>query len=143
MNKYILTSKNLTGEILYGYNTEGELIYFEIKAELDEARRKWIFAYFPVREEQIEKLKTFKTVQVANIPPDLSFNAFWGDYNYKIGNKKRCEKLWNELNDAERTLVLKSLPKYDFFLKMKNGQAKVYPETFLSQHRWENDYSIK
>jgi hypothetical protein len=68
---------------------------------------------------------------------DTSFNAFWNTYDYKVGNKNRVAKKWNELPDDDRILALGFIRRYRNWCDRKKIEY-CYPETYLNQRRWEN-----
>lgn len=74
------------------------------------------------------------------VPADLSFAAFWNLYAYKVGNKARCEKLWKLLDSTDRIACLASLLRYKRYMLAHPNQELAYPETYLNQRRWENEY---
>jgi hypothetical protein len=69
---------------------------------------------------------------------DLSFIKFWNAYGYKRGNIERARKLWDKLTAHEKILALGFINKlkavYD-----RERKDMPYPETYLSQKRWENE----
>lgn len=71
---------------------------------------------------------------------DLSFRKFWFAYGYKVGNKARVEKKWNNLKDEDRLLALQGVER-----QRRHSQTHKtdmpYPETYLDQRRWENEFS--
>ena len=69
---------------------------------------------------------------------DLSFEKFWNTYGYKRGNIERCKKLWTKLSNHERILALGFVRKLKSVYE-KEGKESPYPETYLSQKRWENE----
>lgn len=142
MNKYVLTFKNTEGEIIYEYDSKGFLSTFNVKCEITAEQHKWLTQHMPFMEDEIAMFDKIENVNIYLIPQDLSFEAFWNTYGYKMGNKKRAIKLWAELNEGDRVEVFKHLPKYAIYLKQRSGMQKVYPETFLSQRRWENELPI-
>lgn len=71
---------------------------------------------------------------------DYSFERFWGLYGYKVGNKPRVQKKWNALPEGERILALGAIPKYKRFAEGKHIDL-VYPETYIDQRRWENEFT--
>jgi hypothetical protein len=140
MNTYLLTSKSGKLKLSFTYNLNGFLIGF--KAEPDEISEKsltWIYKHMPHHEHNIEKFKKVEGLQIKKVPADLSFENFYNTFGYKVGNKKRCNKLWDALDDADKVLCLLSIPKYKAYLNLK-GHANLYPETYLSQRRWENEF---
>jgi hypothetical protein len=74
-----------------------------------------------------------KAEKKINIP----FDDFWDIYNKKVGDKSKCEKLWNKLKDEERTSIIKITPGY--LTTFPEKQYQPYPETFINQRRWENE----
>jgi hypothetical protein len=56
-----------------------------------------------------------------------------------VGNKTKAKKLWTELSDADKTLALNKLPLYKRFIQVK-GIETVYPERYISQRRFENEF---
>lgn len=95
----------------------------------------------PLSDEHLPALKA-KGIRIDVVPPNLSFDHFWNSYGYKYGDKKRAEKLWSALTDADRIKALASIKAYNLWLS-KTTIAKLYPETYLSQRRWENDFGVK
>ena len=71
---------------------------------------------------------------------NTSFARFWAAYDYKVGNKARVEKKWNALPDGDRLLALGAIARYKRFALDKK-QNRVYPETYIDQRRWENEYT--
>ena len=137
MRKYVLTSPDFTGELIFGYNSEGVLVYFENKAELQDAHWLYLSKNMPFVDTELPSIvKKGKLTEIT----DLSFERFWTDYKLKIGNKARAEKLWNGLQESERIAVFESLAKYNYYLKTHQGIAKAHATTFLNQRRWENEY---
>jgi hypothetical protein len=76
--------------------------------------------------------------QLKKIEEDLSFESFWERYNHKVGNKKRAERLWNQLSKKEKAKAMAFLKRYESYLNQNPGIAKLYPETYLNQQRWNN-----
>ena len=72
---------------------------------------------------------------ISNI--DLSFERFWDVYANKVGNIKRCQKLWKQLTKEEKILALGFIRRLRIWYNTRNIQFP-YPETYLNQRRWEN-----
>lgn len=70
---------------------------------------------------------------------DVTFDAFWNEYAYKVGNKSRVMKKWNALKEPERLLAIGAIPRYKRFADSKKIE-RVYPETYIDQRRWENEF---
>jgi len=133
--KFILTATTFIGELHFTYNELGKLRHYESLANLSEVQQNWLEANFPFAQN---KLKDFISFRIKVVSADLSFSIFWKEYDYKVGNKLKVEKLWNALDEADCIAVLEHIPAYKRYLKNSN-LAQAYPETFLNQRRWENE----
>lgn len=71
---------------------------------------------------------------------DYGFERFWNAYGYKVGNKARVQKKWERLPEGERILALGSIARYKRFAEGKKIDL-VYPETYIDQRRWENEFT--
>ena len=138
--KYRATGKNLEGSLVLKYDLNGVLVEFEIHAKLNESQIKYLRYYLPFTTAELDEFKKATSLILKEIPEDLSFDRFWNEYNYKRGNKARTEKLWKLLKDNDRAAVFHSIPKYNYFLSCRPNQDKAYPETYLAQKRYENEY---
>lgn len=70
---------------------------------------------------------------------DTGFERFWNAYGYKVGNKARVAKKWNALGEGDRLLALGAIARYKRFAEGKKID-RVYPETYIDQRRWENEF---
>ena len=70
---------------------------------------------------------------------DVSFDRFWNQYGYKVGNKARAAKLWNALPEMERILALGAIAAQRRHSESRRTDMP-YPETYLAQRRWENQF---
>lgn len=71
---------------------------------------------------------------------DYSFERFWNLYGYKVGSKDRVKKKWDRLPEGEKILALGSIPRYRRFAESKHIEM-AYPETYIDQRRWENEFT--
>ncbi|CAN5309200.1 hypothetical protein BH09BAC1_BH09BAC1_14280 [soil metagenome] len=132
---YSLTSPAFIGEVLFSYNAEGYLWKYEVKAELATSQIRLMLERIPLTEEQLQPLIAGKQARITEVKPNVTFDHFWEQYDYKEGTKKRAEKLWNSLTSKEKLLALYYIPKYN--LKLATSKvAKQYPETYLSTKRF-------
>lgn len=65
-----------------------------------------------------------------------SFEKFWKNYNKNIG-RVNCEKLWIELTQEDRLLILDYVPRY--IASQSDKQFIVNPQKFLEEKRWFNE----
>ncbi|MCF8339210.1 MAG: hypothetical protein K9I74_14630 [Bacteroidales bacterium] len=141
--RYIVTGQNTGLQINFTYNENGLLIAFEIReGDITLEQLRFIRKYLPLKEKELDVWASALKgkVEIDEVPEDLSFDRFWNEYNYKVGNKQRAEKPWNKLGDAEKLKVLKSIPKYEYWLATHQGIAKAHATTYLNQRRWENEF---
>jgi len=140
--KYILTSEKLNGKILFDFTSKGLLKAFEIEAEDDVGEKlvRWFLGYMPLHEKAMRAHPYITVFKVEKVGTDLTFKAFWEAYAYKVGNKKRAEKLWGALTEPERAQAMAAAVKYKRWLSTRN-QDQAYAETWLKQRRFENNYN--
>jgi len=138
-NKYIFTSKNMDASIVFKFDLNGDLIYFEIDGETDSKQRDWIYSRIPINESWIEAVwKKLKTGRIEKTPTDLSFEAFWEAYKLKVGKKSETKNIWNKMDENERIKALIFIKTYDNQLRLRQGQQKKYPSTYLNAQEWNN-----
>lgn len=134
--RYIITSRKFVGEIEVKFNSQSYICAFDIRAQLTGEQINYFLNNLPIREEGIDVFKS-DTVTIKMLPDDLTFESFWKRYDYKVGHKKKAEKMWERMSDAERMKAIEWLKNYDTQLKF-TGVAKMYPETYLLQKRYLN-----
>lgn len=145
MKDFVFTSEKIDGEVFFRYNTAGLLYHFELRGNWPKEHQMFMLEKMPFTLHEL--MYDFmpargKDAKLAEIRQDLSFETFWNAYNHKVGNRTRTAKLWDSMTDDERLNSLASLYRYERFLAFKK-QDKAYPETYLHQRRWENEYKFK
>lgn len=69
------------------------------------------------------------------------FEDFWVTYNKKVGDKRKVESKFNKLSDEDKQKIKDTLP---FFLaRIQDKQFQPYPETYINQHRRNDEVDIK
>lgn len=139
--KYLITGAQAKATV--EYDETGLLCSIQFPEGQDQARA-WFLRSVPVKHSDLPAfMETYAAkLRLTPIPPDLSFNAFYNAYAYKVGRKERAVKLWTALTEAERTACLRAIPRYNAWLAQRPSTERLYPETFLSQRRWENEYRV-
>lgn len=140
MKKYIVTSTQFMGELVFGYE-HNQLIYMDLDA-ISEVPSFLAYVYnkLPVSSEALHGwLASSKTMKIREVPSDLSFKNFWNTYDYKVGNKPKSEKLWNAMTDASKALAISKIKLYRE-AKKNEGTAMLYPERFLAYKTYENEF---
>lgn len=139
-SKYVVTSKTFKGALLFEFDADGTITQFANESELEVPQLVYLSKSFPMTVVKLEELLgKSSSMKVELVPPDLSFKAAWDEYGYKLGNKKRAEKLWNDLTESQKIQFFNSLPGYNYYLSVKKIE-RLYLETYLFQLRFEHDY---
>jgi len=100
---------------------------------------KWL----PTNMADVETAMITKgQIKVTEIAHDLSFQAFWDAFDYKMGNRSRVEAAWAKMSTEDKNACILSLKKYKTWKKQNPNIAHMYGETYLNQRRWENEYKI-
>jgi len=121
------------------------LVFAEVpeSVQLDSTQNQWFWNNVPTTIVELTQAGKKKDVTITPVAEgEVTFDDFWNLYAYKHGKKDRTKMLWQSMTDIERTLCMAAIPKYKFWLHSQNGMNCLYPQTFLSQRRWENDYSV-
>ncbi|MGQ1929590.1 hypothetical protein [Ornithobacterium rhinotracheale] len=135
---FVMTSPKFQGSVTYHYAENGYLKILKNEAQMDaELHGELLKKATPIHISQmLEMKKNIKHGKVEEMPADLSFERFWKTYGNFAGKKKRCEQLWNALNDTERTQCLNYISIYKS-AKSRDGTALAYPETYINNRVWE------
>lgn len=138
MSKHLIkiTDKNI--EILVQYDDESRLISFSIFGTITDVFYKWLIQKLPISQNGLKVFKPIKGVTVEKIEEDTSFERFWDDYDNKISNKKRTEKLWDTLDELEKIKAIHFIKKYKRHLFENQGQSQKHADTYLRQAIWNN-----
>lgn len=144
MQRFFIKIQNVNSiEVEVAFSSAEELCKVEVKLpddrELSDHQREWLWGFLPKRQSEIFVVMKHPKVTVQPIEEDLSFEAFWERYDLKVGKKDRAKKLWTQLPDMDKHQALKAIPRYNMWL-IEKGINKVYPETYLSQRRFENAF---
>jgi len=137
--KFILTHKKITGSIVIEYDAQGRIHSFEFDCEAGQDLWQFMMDNFPLQVEVLRNT-AYKNFKINEVPGDITFDGFWKAYDHKVGNKARAKRLFELLNPVERTVAICTIKHYNAFLLSHPNQDKCYPETYLSQRRFENNF---
>jgi hypothetical protein len=138
--KYIIETPRFGGHIIITYADNGILCAFEQHTDISNtAQLMELMSKVPITERSARHLLTNSKVKITQVPTDLSFEAFWNKYDHKVSSKKKCEKIWNAMSEADRLLAMIKLTRYNLW-QSQQPTAKPYAETWLHQRRFENEY---
>ena len=125
------------------YDADGDLLSIKFDETTNAIQRNWFLSLIGVRYEGLlniyQKVKE-KGVEceLVEIPSNLSFDAFWEAYAYKVGKKERVKKKWDAMPESERTKALAHIKKYNYFLSERPHMERKYAETYLNCQEWNN-----
>lgn len=139
MPKYLMEFKDSNASVLVEYDQLGLLTKFELSpGTFNEVQLQYLNKNFPKKQEHLDWYKTnVVKCKIKEVDEDLSFERFWNEFDYKVGNKSRALKLWTALPNPDKAKALKFMATYDTQLAMTKVN-KMYPETYLHQQRWNN-----
>jgi hypothetical protein len=136
----LLISSKFDGEIELRYDERGILVKYENRAMLDDEMLLFFMENFPRHQTTLQRMvELSKTLRVKEVPVDISFTSFLERYNRKI-NRKRCEPLYEKLDESEKVKCIMAIKQYDFFVQLHN-RAKMDPENWLKRYGWETEWS--
>lgn len=137
--RYLITNNNgLKLEV--AYDDKGVLYALEFQCDVTYERIRRILQMNDIFT--VDSLNEFVRkwgFKLSEMEEDLSFERFWNTYGYKVGNKAKAMKLWNSLSDADKAMCLRRIKAYKNYLE-RTGIAQAYPETYLRNRRWEDQY---
>lgn len=144
MKKYVLTSEMFDGNVTFAFNTEGWLIYFNNESDFNDAQQAWLFSkdkdVFPAHISGIEKLAKVIKGKLQEVPPDISFGAFWNAYANKK-NRKRSEGLWSKMSEPQRLKCILSVQPYLNYLGRVKWRNQADPDTYLRNEQYDTDWN--
>lgn len=122
--------------------------------EMDERQKNYVWGFliapFKTSKEMLDYVESAaKQDAIRNekpkftvdlLPADTSFEAFWNAYGNKVGKKERTQQLWKLMSEDKRLLAMAGIKKYKNWLILNTAVQMLYPETYLSQKRWENEF---
>lgn len=143
MNRRFLFEGKTTRAIVE-YDAEDMLLCKVEFLNGDDKAKDWFLKNIALHPEDIGHFlqRAKGQIRAAEMAQDLSFVRFWELYGYKIGKKEKVIQLWQALSDEDRAKCLAKIPIYKQWLAQKPNMERLYPQTFLSQRRWENEFRL-
>lgn len=145
MASYKVTGKKAKMSFILYYKDKLMTRFEIIAPELwSEHQRKYIcinILPLVISDEDFLKSSDIQEIfKVEVIPDSLTFQDFWDLFGNKVGKKVKAEQLWKLLPEAEKREAIIGIKRYKNWLIQNPNVQMLYPETFLSQKRWENEY---
>ena len=145
LTTYRAQGKEIGLVFLFKYDLNGNLKLFEIcEGELVAKQISWLFsANFPANEHQMQTIwmkdeKYTKVFIVEVSPADLSFEALWNLYDYKV-SRQDAETKFKKLKPAEVIKCFTETPYYLDHLKKNPGIGKLHLATYINKRRFEDE----
>ncbi len=137
--KYAVTAPKQPGNLVtFEFSLEDRLIGISFNHDASIHFKEKVGVNLPATTWDLKTMEAYKGCEILLVTKlDLSFAAFWENYNYKVGNKSRVLKKWNEMPNGDRILALGFIRRYKNWSDRKKIEH-CYPETYLNQRRWEN-----
>ena len=136
---YIVTGKK-QGRIIFKFDLNSDLILFKYEGEpLTEQQRKWLYPRIPTHESKMNLWHAIKEFTVIKGEPDISFENFWNTYDKKQ-KITRAKQLYSKLKDDDKFNAIAGIKRYNNWLKLQNGIAKMLPDTYIYQKRWLDEF---
>ena len=138
--KYLLEFTNYQAKALFEFAQNGFLVKYELDpGSFEEKQFAFLKEIFPRTVAHMQALISWKmpNVRISELKQDLSFEAFYNAYAYKVSKRSTAENAWKKLPDTEKAKAIAYIPVYDRFISEKRINKK-YPETYLNSEMWNN-----
>jgi len=139
MSKYLIELTRQSSSFIIEYDENG--VCSSVKADYGSISPEALCFFWrnvPYSEAHIQIFRTYPNTRITELQEDLSFDRFWREYNHKLGKKKVCERIWENMPEIERAKAIKYITQYNQFLIQRPGIEKKYPETYLRNEQWNN-----
>lgn len=137
--KYHLHSEKIKDKITLMY-IGGVLREVRLPEGMTEVQYEWLFKNVPKNEALVAQFAEQGNFILYSVR-GYAFEDFWEGFGNKLGKKERVKRLWDSLSEVEQDKVMISIVRYKQYLALNPHIAQCYPETYLSQKRWENEYN--
>lgn len=139
MKRYLITNPRYSGEAMILYNEAGLLQKIDIgQTDMDAVTIASFKKAVPVSSNDLETAFGKQTVIVES-EITISFEQFWKKYDYKF-HKDRAELLYTRLSKTNQILAYYAIDKYNKYLRKKDSQSKLHPDTYIRNKAWLNEY---
>ena len=137
--KYELTTAKIDGSLLFEFDDDtGQLVQYNLNANLTEGQMAWFEESFPMRMAVFDKWREggfkFKLEEIVDNP---TFDTFYAMYPKKE-QKQDAIKAWDKLKEDERRAAVKHLKKYQYTLKSESWRNPLLPASYLNKKMWND-----
>ncbi len=138
VRKFIVTTKTSPEGVLYTYDRQTELfVGVEIvEHTMPHQNRARVITTIKDNLNQFLEWVTANNLTVVEMEMKITFDMFWLKYDDRNrSSKKRSEKLWGKLSEADQ---VKAYYHYDKYNRNRGNAEKKYCETYLNAELWNN-----
>lgn len=148
LTTYRVKGKETQITFLFKYDLKGNLRQFEIEdGELTPEQMIWLYrGNFPASQQLIinnwmKEEVYIKHFDVEVSPADLTFEALWELYDYKVSRLDSL-KAFNKLNKGDVIKCFLEVPYYIKSLAKNPGIGKLHLSTYISKRRFDDERII-
>jgi hypothetical protein len=145
LTTYRAKGKTIGLVFLFKYDLNGNLKLFEIEeGDLTDKQMTWLYSNnFPAKESLIvnnwmKHQDYIKHFEVEVSPADLTFEALWELYDYKV-SKLDSIKAFNKLKQGDIIKCFIEVPYYLKSLQKNAGIGKLHLSTYISKRRFDDE----
>lgn len=119
----------------FKYDSNGRIIGFEILGEnkFSSQQTRDLFAKVFETVGDLKQFAQRNKIALIEIREDLSFEAFWKQYDNSGGSKKNAEAKWSKLSEKNKSLAIGYIKKYKQSL---GTTTQAYATTYLNGQYW-------
>jgi|GEM_PF-7006980 len=140
MRTYILTHANIDGDIEIAYDERGCPMSLIVRAEMKPETIYWIIEHYPLTIEDLELFRKQK-FGVLEVPEDLSFDAFWAVWVGVKNNKERAARIWKKMAKKDMVRAIYVQPAFRRYNQRNTWKGDNYPDRWLYDKCFNNDYN--
>lgn len=127
-------------ELTYADDT-ADLLKVEFLDVTETVAIRWMLSQIPAQVDDVAQVFETRLFEITTVSKPVSFDQFWEAYDYKVGRKK-AENVWEKMTEAQLAKAFTAIKPYNYHLAT-NPRAKLHPETYLRNERYNDDYSKK
>ena len=124
-------------ELTYADDT-ADLLKVEFLDVTETVAIRWMLSQIPAQVGDIAQVFETRLFEITTVQKPVTFEEFWEAYDYKVG-KKKAEAVWAQKTEGDRIKALRAIKPYNYHLAT-NPRAKLHPETFLRNERYNDDF---
>lgn len=141
MRKFILTHEKFEGEIELTYDGDGTVTQYISRSDVTVQQVEFMLRNLPVKADSLKVWAEGHAFAVVEIKGEPTFEEFWKLWPEVRANKARALAIWKRLSVKDRQRVIDVMPAYTRYVQRNLTKFKKYPDSWLSERCFENDYN--